>query len=175
MILLNVLTFEKKEISNIISYVGFCCVISNQTGKAELFTEDAATAIQKAGKLAQAGFVVSVGVPIEATDTENANKEKMKVTAEAVCREKNAELARYEVYLHISVMVIDIRHEISLRIRGFWNSGGGGGGGNRVYFIFIFLIKNLTLECIKTAVFDTRNPKSRYCGRGASPPLTPSR
>ena len=81
-------------------------MISNQTGKAELFTEDAATAIQKAGKLAQAGFVVSVGVPIEAADTENANKEKMKVTAEAVCREKNSELARYEVYaVTLTVMI----------------------------------------------------------------------
>ncbi|XP_041456057.1 probable E3 ubiquitin-protein ligase HECTD4 isoform X4 [Lytechinus variegatus] len=63
-------------------------------GKAELFTEDAATAIQKAGKLAQAGFLVSVGAPTETTDSENNNKEKLKVTAEAVCREKNAELAR---------------------------------------------------------------------------------
>ena len=32
--------------------------------------------------------------------------------------------------------------------------------------IYIFLIENLTLECIKTAVFDTRNPKS--------PPPTPT-
>ena len=33
--------------------------------------------------------------------------------------------------------------------------------------------KKLTLECIKTAVFDTRNPKSPYRGRGTSPPPTP--
>ena len=33
--------------------------------------------------------------------------------------------------------------------------------------------ENLTLECIKTAVFDTINPKSPYRGRGASP-LAPS-
>ncbi|XP_071497133.1 probable E3 ubiquitin-protein ligase HECTD4 [Diadema antillarum] len=63
-------------------------------GKAELFTEDAATAIQKAGKLAQSGFIVSVGAPVEVADPENSNKEKLKLTAEAVCREKNAELAR---------------------------------------------------------------------------------
>ena len=30
-------------------------------------------------------------------------------------------------------------------------------------------IENLTLECIKTAVFDTRNPKSPYRGRGLAP------
>ena len=37
-----------------------------------------------------------------------------------------------------------------------------------------FLIENLTLECIKTAAFDTRNPKSPYRGRGASPIPTPT-
>ena len=37
------------------------------------------------------------------------------------------------------------------------------------FFLFFFPLKNLTLECIKTAVFDTRNPQSPYCGRGASP------
>ena len=34
-------------------------------------------------------------------------------------------------------------------------------------------IENLTLECIKRAVFDTRNPKSPYRG-GQPPPPTPA-
>ena len=39
--------------------------------------------------------------------------------------------------------------------------------------IFFFFFENLTLECIKTAVFDTRNPKSPYRGRGPPPPPPP--
>ena len=59
--------------------------------------------------------------------------------------------------------------------RGFWNSGGGGGGGG--CFFFFFFLENLTLECIKTAVFDTRNPKSPYRWRGPAllPHLPPAR
>ncbi|XP_038054835.1 probable E3 ubiquitin-protein ligase HECTD4 isoform X2 [Patiria miniata] len=65
-------------------------------GKAEVFTEDANTAIRKASKWAQSGLVVSTGPPVENNnDSSNENgKEKKKVVTEVVCREKNAELAR---------------------------------------------------------------------------------
>ena len=52
----------------------------------------------------------------------------------------------------------DSRHEISPQIINF----------------FLFFIENLNLECIKTAVFDTKHPKSPYRGRGASLPPTPN-
>ena len=50
--------------------------------------------------------------------------------------------------------------DFSADFRGFWNSG------EILFFFFFFLIQNFTLECIKTTVFDTRNPKRSYCGRG---------
>ncbi|XP_022104608.1 probable E3 ubiquitin-protein ligase HECTD4 isoform X2 [Acanthaster planci] len=65
-------------------------------GKAEVFTEEANTAIRKASKWAQGGLVVSTGPPVENNnDVANENgKEKKKVATEVICREKNAELAR---------------------------------------------------------------------------------
>ena len=48
---------------------------------------------------------------------------------------------------------------------GFWSYR------HEIWISADFEIKNLTLECIKTAVFDTRNPKSPYRRReGCQPP-----
>ena len=58
-----------------------------------MFTDDTASALRKAIKWSQSGLIVSTGPPVDSTDTENG-KEKKKVAAEVVCREKNSDLAR---------------------------------------------------------------------------------
>ena len=58
-----------------------------------MFTDDTASALRKALKWAQSGLIVSSGPPVESSENENG-KEKKKVAAEVVCREKNADLAR---------------------------------------------------------------------------------
>ena len=65
-----------------------------QNGRAEITTEDAVTALKKAAKWAQMGLVVSTGPPVDNTPQEAPTGDKKKVSAEAVCREKNNDLAR---------------------------------------------------------------------------------
>ncbi|KAJ8312853.1 hypothetical protein KUTeg_010226 [Tegillarca granosa] len=66
----------------------------NITGKAEITTEDAVTALKKAAKWAQMGLVVSTGPPVDTTQVETPTGDKKKTATEVTCREKNAELAR---------------------------------------------------------------------------------
>lgn len=58
-------------------------------------TDDVMTAFMKAAKWAQMGLVVSTGLPVDATTTETTGSDKKKTAADVVCKEKNAELARY--------------------------------------------------------------------------------
>ncbi|XP_077866440.1 putative E3 ubiquitin-protein ligase HECTD4 [Saccoglossus kowalevskii] len=62
--------------------------------RAEVITDDAVTSFRRAAKWAQSGLVVSTGPPIETSTQDNGGRDKKKITSEAVCREKNAELAR---------------------------------------------------------------------------------
>ncbi|XP_066272380.1 LOW QUALITY PROTEIN: probable E3 ubiquitin-protein ligase HECTD4 [Branchiostoma lanceolatum] len=64
-----------------------------RSGRAEVITEDAVTAIRRAAKWAQAGLVVSTGPPVDGTGQEGGTDRK-RMASSAVCREKNAELAR---------------------------------------------------------------------------------
>ncbi|XP_014675681.1 PREDICTED: LOW QUALITY PROTEIN: probable E3 ubiquitin-protein ligase HECTD4 [Priapulus caudatus] len=75
-------------------------------GKTEIFTEDAVSALRRAAKMAQAGMIVSTGPLVEAAATtggggggggggpEGGDRKKMAV--EAVCKDKNSELARMD-------------------------------------------------------------------------------
>ncbi|XP_077996372.1 putative E3 ubiquitin-protein ligase HECTD4 [Glandiceps talaboti] len=62
--------------------------------KAEVMMDDAVTALRRAAKWAQSGLVVSTGPPIESSAQDNGGRDKKKTTSEAVCREKNSDLAR---------------------------------------------------------------------------------
>ena len=67
-----------------------------QHNRAEVCTEDAVSALRKAAKWAQSGLVVSTGPPVDSTSAEvSSSGDKKKTATEVVCREKNAELARY--------------------------------------------------------------------------------
>ncbi|CAH1233961.1 HECTD4 [Branchiostoma lanceolatum] len=69
------------------------CLKLLSSGRAEVITEDAVTAIRRAAKWAQAGLVVSTGPPVDGTGQEGGTDRK-RMASSAVCREKNAELAR---------------------------------------------------------------------------------
>lgn len=63
-----------------------------------MITEEASAALRKANKWAQSGLIVSVGPPVEALAQEAAGGlttgDKKKTAQTAVCRDRNAELAR---------------------------------------------------------------------------------
>lgn len=65
-------------------------------GRAEIFTEDAVSALKRAAKMAQAGMIVSTGPPVDlpVSGTPEGGDRK-KIAVESVCKEKNAELARF--------------------------------------------------------------------------------
>lgn len=67
-----------------------------------MITEEAAAALRKANKWAQSGLIVSVGPPMEALVQEAAGGittgDKKKTAQTAVCRDRNADLARYMIY-----------------------------------------------------------------------------
>ncbi|XP_063042342.1 probable E3 ubiquitin-protein ligase HECTD4 isoform X2 [Engraulis encrasicolus] len=69
-----------------------------KTGCCEVVTEEAAAALRKANKWAQSGLIVSVGPPVEtlAQETSGATTtgDKKKSAQTAVCRDRNADLAR---------------------------------------------------------------------------------
>ena len=70
------------------------CVV--QTGRAEVTCEEAVSALRKAAKWAQMGLVVSTGPPVDAAAQAEAGRaDKKKSSGDAVCKEKNVELARY--------------------------------------------------------------------------------
>ena len=70
------------------------CVCYGQNGRAEVSTEDAVSALRRAAKWAQMGLVVSTGSPPGGT-VNTATTDKKKTQTDVICREKNAELARY--------------------------------------------------------------------------------
>lgn len=63
-----------------------------------MITEEAAAALRKATKWAQSGLIVSVGPPVEVAAPETTSGlstgDKKKTAQTAICRERNAELAR---------------------------------------------------------------------------------
>lgn len=63
-----------------------------------MITEEASAALRKANKWAQSGLIVSVGPPVETLAQETAAGitagDKKKTAQTAVCRDRNAELAR---------------------------------------------------------------------------------
>lgn len=63
-----------------------------------MITEEASAALRKANKWAQSGLIVSVGPPVETLAQETAGGitpgDKKKTAQTAVCRDRNAELAR---------------------------------------------------------------------------------
>lgn len=63
-----------------------------------MITEEASAALRKANKWAQSGLIVSVGPPVETLAQEAAGGittgDKKKTAQTAVCRDRNAELAR---------------------------------------------------------------------------------
>ncbi|XP_029685253.1 LOW QUALITY PROTEIN: probable E3 ubiquitin-protein ligase HECTD4 [Takifugu rubripes] len=69
-----------------------------KSGSCEVITEEASAALRKANKWAQSGLIVSVGPPVEALAQEAAGGlttgDKKKTAQTAVCRDRNAELAR---------------------------------------------------------------------------------
>ncbi|TKS78950.1 putative E3 ubiquitin-protein ligase HECTD4 [Collichthys lucidus] len=69
-----------------------------KSGSCEVITEEASAALRKANKWAQSGLIVSVGPPVEALAPETAGGittgDKKKTAQTAVCRDRNAELAR---------------------------------------------------------------------------------
>lgn len=71
-----------------------------QSGSCEVITEEAAAALRKANKWAQSGLIVSVGPPVETLVQEAAGGittgDKKKTAQTAVCRDRNADLARCE-------------------------------------------------------------------------------
>jgi E3 ubiquitin-protein ligase HECTD4 len=75
-------------------------IIIFQTGKVEVVTEDAVTALKKAAKWAQSGLVFSTGPPVDITPPEATNGDKKKQNSVTICREKNNELARYAILLY---------------------------------------------------------------------------
>ncbi|XP_005729506.1 probable E3 ubiquitin-protein ligase HECTD4 isoform X5 [Pundamilia nyererei] len=69
-----------------------------KSGCCEVITEEASAALRKANKWAQSGLIVSVGPPVETLAQETAGGitagDKKKTAQTAVCRDRNAELAR---------------------------------------------------------------------------------
>ncbi|XP_062371736.1 probable E3 ubiquitin-protein ligase HECTD4 isoform X2 [Sardina pilchardus] len=69
-----------------------------KTGCCEVVTEEASAALRKANKWAQSGLIVSVGPPVEALAQETSGAtttgDKKKSAQTAVCRDRNADLAR---------------------------------------------------------------------------------
>uniref|UniRef100_A0A3B4BE60 HECT domain-containing protein n=1 Tax=Periophthalmus magnuspinnatus TaxID=409849 RepID=A0A3B4BE60_9GOBI len=69
-----------------------------KNGCCEVITEEASAALRKANKWAQSGLIVSVGPPVEALAQETAggitSGDKKKTAQTAVCRDRNADLAR---------------------------------------------------------------------------------
>jgi len=63
-----------------------------------VITEEASAALRKANKWAQSGLIVSVGPPVEILAQETAGGittgDKKKTAQTAVCRDRNADLAR---------------------------------------------------------------------------------
>lgn len=63
-----------------------------------MITEEASAALRKANKWAQSGLIVSVGPPVESLAQETAGGvttgDKKKTAQTAVCRDRNADLAR---------------------------------------------------------------------------------
>ncbi|XP_013380029.1 probable E3 ubiquitin-protein ligase HECTD4 isoform X2 [Lingula anatina] len=66
----------------------------SRTGKAEITTEEASSALRKAAKWAQMGLIVSTGPPVDSQAPETAAVDKKKQAFEVTCKEKNSELAR---------------------------------------------------------------------------------
>ncbi|KAA8578851.1 hypothetical protein FQN60_005319, partial [Etheostoma spectabile] len=68
------------------------------SGSCEVITEEASAALRKANKWAQSGLIVSVGPPVETVAQEAAGGittgDKKKTAQTAVCRDRNADLAR---------------------------------------------------------------------------------
>ena len=67
-----------------------------QHGKAEVTTEDAVSALRRAAKWAQMGLVVSTGSPVDMQQSDNSSSDKKKTAVEVICKDKNAELSRYQ-------------------------------------------------------------------------------
>ncbi|KAG7243852.1 hypothetical protein INR49_006006 [Caranx melampygus] len=69
-----------------------------KSGSCEVITEEASAALRKANKWAQSGLIVSVGPPVESLAQETAGGittgDKKKTAQTAVCRDRNADLAR---------------------------------------------------------------------------------
>ncbi|XP_031704959.1 probable E3 ubiquitin-protein ligase HECTD4 isoform X2 [Anarrhichthys ocellatus] len=69
-----------------------------KSGSCEVITEEASAALRKANKWAQSGLIVSVGPPVEIVAQEAAGGvttgDKKKTAQTAVCRDRNADLAR---------------------------------------------------------------------------------
>ncbi|XP_030623120.1 LOW QUALITY PROTEIN: probable E3 ubiquitin-protein ligase HECTD4 [Chanos chanos] len=69
-----------------------------KSGYCEVVTEEASAALRKATKWAQSGLIVSVGPPVETVVQDGAGGvttgDKKKSAQTAVCRDRNAELAR---------------------------------------------------------------------------------
>ena len=65
-----------------------------QTGKAEVTTEDAVSALRRAAKWAQMGLVVSTGSPVDTQQSDSSASDKKKTAVEVICKEKNSELSR---------------------------------------------------------------------------------
>ncbi|XP_076346000.1 putative E3 ubiquitin-protein ligase HECTD4 isoform X3 [Tachypleus tridentatus] len=64
-------------------------------GKAEICTEEVASAIKRAAKWAQGGMVVSTGPPLDSLNTDSQqSSDKKKINTEVICRERNTELAK---------------------------------------------------------------------------------
>lgn len=63
-----------------------------------MITEEASAALRKANKWAQSGLIVSVGPPLEVLAQEAtggiSTGDKKKNAQTAICRDRNAELAR---------------------------------------------------------------------------------
>lgn len=86
-----------------------------QSGYCEVITEEAVAALRKATKWAQSGLIVSVGPPVDLAAQE-ANSglttgDKKKTAQTSICREKNAELARYEMRKNGEIMTIWCRRQ----------------------------------------------------------------
>ncbi|XP_055958013.1 probable E3 ubiquitin-protein ligase HECTD4 [Patella vulgata] len=65
-----------------------------KSGKTEVVTEEAMTALRKAYKWAQLGLVLSTGPPTDTTQTDTVSDGKKKTATDVVCKEKNLELAK---------------------------------------------------------------------------------
>lgn len=95
------------------------CVLCRQTGCCEVVTEEASAALRKANKWAQSGLIVSVGPPVEALVQETSGAtttgDKKKSAQTAVCRDRNADLARC-VYGCV-VNAVDVDMELGFRMK----------------------------------------------------------